>query len=319
MTNSWKPHFSSTSCPCQVILDHPLGAGRGGIRCPEPIQADAAANGLGVVDTVTDGNCGLDAFWTSSMGIKRLAGKQSAPWTSWKKAATPDARFALMRKHACDWVDTNAAKQLWEDFSIGDLARVITNKSLKDYLSDMRRAGTWVDTCFLHCLACSVAVDVLVYQQHGCLTLLGLSLMGETTGAELVPVALVNEQHFWALKPLGAPPCSIVPKEKCLGDEDCEDATSLDMEANVTGGLTAGTELALCEVLGRWKPFEVPSMEVIEAAGRAAAANNPVRSPAIGTLLTARAFAILQLEREHSSDQVTWCDLVSYGTTCFKS
>ena len=52
--------------------DHPTGQGRGGLACPDSIVEFALSNDLEVHNVVTDGNCGLDAFWLACQHVQSL-------------------------------------------------------------------------------------------------------------------------------------------------------------------------------------------------------------------------------------------------------
>ena len=159
--------------------DPPGGAGRGGIPCPSGLLELAADNNLAVVDTVTNGDCGLDSFWKSAKHVCKNI--RNEPWNSSKTKSKQDAMQAL-RKLAADWIDQNQKSQLWDDFAVEDLIRATcSDGSVHAYLTRMKKQGEWADTAFIHGLACAFNVDVAILQIQSDVTLLGASLIGTDT------------------------------------------------------------------------------------------------------------------------------------------
>ena len=68
-----------------------------------------------------------------------------------------------------------------------------------EYLAKMRRDQEWVDTAFLHALGRAYGVNALIIQAHTDETLVGARHEHHTP--IVVPVALVNDQHFWGVLP----------------------------------------------------------------------------------------------------------------------
>ena len=89
--------------------------------------------------------------------------------------------------------------------TVSKLCSRVSGWSFQEYLAKMRRDREWVDTAFLHALGRAYGVNVLIFQAHTDETLVGEDL-AENAGHEhhtpiAVPVALVNDQHFWGVLP----------------------------------------------------------------------------------------------------------------------
>ena len=63
----------------------------------------------------------------------------------------------------------------------------------------MQKSGEWVDTAFMHVLACAVGATELVFQDGVDPAIIGPKLIdGDYGDCDLVvPVALVNDYHCW--------------------------------------------------------------------------------------------------------------------------
>ena len=61
-------------------------------------------------------------------------------------------------------------------------------------------SGAWIDCSFLLALACVFNVDIIIFQNKMEPTLLGCSMLGMTPLAA-IPIAMVNDMHFWGLRP----------------------------------------------------------------------------------------------------------------------
>ena len=260
---------------------------------PRPSKsAKAAANLLEIADTVTDGNCGLHAFLKSAPA--HLRNMRSGHWArlSWGRGSGGDpAAFKVMRGLAVEWVRKNSAQDLWEGTTIADIIRATTGNSLDMYLERMGKSGSWVDTVFLHAMACSFGVDVIVFQEGMEPGLLGASLAGEKS-LDMLPVALANDHHFWAMQPaevvtpvvnkgdmflegtVVSPAGTVVSQAGCSKktqrpgtnaqhpEEDDSEFVEWTPSLDET---VVDAELALCNVLPQWSPFTSPKEDVIEA------------------------------------------------------
>lgn len=281
-----QPFFNDDWVRAWKRPDAPTGQGRGGLVPSEALTSKVAANDLVLTATVTDGNCGLHAFWLSAQHLFQRLRRQ--PWLSFKKL-TLSAALARLRKLAADWLKENASKCLWAEFSIGDLIRSTSPAaSLSDYLARMQKAGQWVDTSMLHALGCVFEVDIIVLQCGSDDALLGASLMPEMSDASdnraLISVALQNDFHFWACRPMEEVRCSepvdqgdwvIMPDNA----EEQEEGQCSELPCdNSLGQESIDAELALCKVLATWSPFASPNQGLVEALGVLAAATKGQRN-----------------------------------------
>lgn len=259
---------------------------------PPSRSAKAAANLLEIVDTVTDGNCGLHAFLKSAPAP--LRNMRSGNWArvSWGRNSGGDpAAFKVMRGLALEWVRKNSAQDLWEGTTIADIIRATTGSSLDMYLDRMGKSGSWVDTVFLHALACSFGVDVIVFQEGMEPGLLGASL-GGVKSLDMLPVALANDHHFWAMQPaevvapvvnkgdmflagtVVSPAGAVVSQAGCSkraqrpgpnAQHPQEDDSEFVEWTPSLDETLIDAELTLCNVLLQWSPFASPKGDVIEA------------------------------------------------------
>ena len=86
--------------------------------------------------------------------------------------------------------------------TVSGLTRVVTGEDFPSYVQRMQqRNGEWVDTAFMHALACAFGVTVLVFQEGVDPAILGPHLMAAGDGDcdLVVAVALVNDYHCWVV------------------------------------------------------------------------------------------------------------------------
>lgn len=113
----------------------------------------ADLNGLMVKDTVSNGDCLFGAFaisaskfieswpytfrnqairqsnflntrWVNAIVLLRSIRRQ--PWSLVKKEKN---KPRIIRRIACDWAEKHVNNVLWEDFTVGDLARVVSGET----------------------------------------------------------------------------------------------------------------------------------------------------------------------------------------------
>ena len=178
-----------------------------GVGCPALLQQLLAVNEL-VVDESTsrDGNCGISAFVISLLAL--LKGGQCRKGTSVEvrrrqslRRCPPGQQVTQARAAAIEWLGQHPGAKLWEGMTVSGLTRAVTGEDFPSYVQRMQRNGEWVDTAFMHALACAFGVTVLVFQDGVDPTILGPHLMDADDGDcdLVVPVALVNDYHFWAV------------------------------------------------------------------------------------------------------------------------
>jgi hypothetical protein len=263
--------------------DDPSGQGRGGLTPSDRLLSKVGSNDLIIATTVTDGNCGLHAFWVSAKHLFQTVRRQ--PWLSFRKLQLPSV-FSELRKLATNWIRDHVGDMLWPDFSIGDLVRnTSSDGTVAAYLDRMRKPGQWVDTSILHALGCVFDVDILVMQCSED-ALVGASLMegSEADDRPLISIALQNDLHFWGCRPMEVARSMNEPVDK--GDwvvlpnsrdqqnqeEEAAEQCHVEPEPRIRPD-TVNAELALCQVLAKWSPFATPSEEVVKALNVLAEAN----------------------------------------------
>ena len=264
--------------------DAPSGQGRGGLSPSEGLSSKVAANDMIIATTVTDGNCGLHAFWLSAQHLFEKVRRQ--PWLSFKKMKLADA-LSRLRKLAIERIKDHSGFSLWSDFTNGDLIRsTAPDGSVQAYLDRMQRPGQWIDTTMLHALGCAFQVDIVVWQCGSADALLGASLMEGTSSIgenpALIALALQNDMHFWGCRPLQRARELFEPVDQgdwvLTGADIDEDETVLEEQCPVEADgcprpESVNAELALCKVLATWSPFATPNGDLVQAMRALADAN----------------------------------------------
>ena len=85
--------------------------------------------------------------------------------------------------------------------TVSGLTHVATGEDFPSYVQRMQRNGEWVDSDFMHSLACDFGVAVLVFQDGVDPAIIGPHLINWDYGDcdLVVPVALVNDCHVWVV------------------------------------------------------------------------------------------------------------------------
>ena len=99
-------------------------------------------------------------------------------------------------------VGQHSQTKLWEDMLVSLRLMLRQAKTAQaTYAQRMQRNREWVDTAFVHALACAVGVTILVFQEGVDPTIIGTHLIDVDDGDcdLVVPVALANEYHFWVV------------------------------------------------------------------------------------------------------------------------
>lgn len=266
---SWRPFFDVEQLEVlkAEVADHPQGAGRGGLSCPNFVTKKALEEySYAVIDSKTTGNCCPLAFTQAAMaqGLR----------SQWKKMSDTK-RCADARRLTCEWATKHRLDKLWGGWSFQEVAEIVSHCPYDKWLSRLRLADSWADIAFLHALACACCVDALVVQGGaGPARLLGQSLMvGDHDCKALVPVALLQHYHFWALVPPSSRPLEqvaitispehVVSHRGCQVQDHDEDFDALDAIETAVAGRER--EVQLCEALAVWSPFELPSEQIVQA------------------------------------------------------
>ena len=180
-------------------------------RCPPALSDKLAVNAL-MPDEATDrqGNCGIDAFarsLTTQMKDRNSAGSSEGARNrrNLKKSVNKVEQLALLRHVGVSWLEANASETIWQGMTVSKLCSIVSGWSFPEYLAKMRKDQEWVDTAFLHALGRAHGVNVVIFQAHTDETLVGEGLADVAehgAGAGIaVPVALVNDHHFWGVLP----------------------------------------------------------------------------------------------------------------------
>ena len=138
------------------------------IQCPERLTLELAKNDL-VVDHDTDatGNCGIDGFLRS--------------WRAVDKSLKPthknlNDQWKLLRRGAKNWLQKMRRKTAWGEMTVEQFCLATSgHPDFNEYLEGMTQPGAWVDTAFLHAMACANDVDVVLFQPQTAPVLLGIS------------------------------------------------------------------------------------------------------------------------------------------------
>jgi hypothetical protein len=268
------------------------------------------------VDTVTDGNCGADAFIKSALAALPSAAVRREPWADLRKSIAHNKQkaFLTLRKLGADWLKDNATLELWEGFSHADLVCAVSGEAaMASYLSRLRQNGQWLDSAFLHAVGCACKADVLIFQDNMDPTVLGYSLIGEEPCA-IVPIALHNDHHFWAMLAEKNVPVAFVDKGDAIKIDPRSGTASRKNEAadqhedpyveNPLAEIHEAAiqaELNMCTVLASWSPFEEPNEQVIQALAHLA--NVQKKRMPIDQQLQLRQLAIRHLSEEAAAQQ----------------
>ena len=301
------------------------------------------ANGL-MPDEATDrqGNCGIDAFARSllaQMKDGRAGVGPSASARNRRNLRSSLDKIALLRRVGVSWLETNASEAIWPGMTVAKLCCAVSGVSFQEYLAKMRQDREWVDTAFLHALGRAHGVNVLIIQTHMDEALVGEDLMDNPEhGSDtliMVPVALVNDHHFW-----GVVPCSdeveMRPIDKGehaalrahVGKGLCPNPSGRDRDAAhdpsglEAGGLDEGeqpdmafpdtetpskaataieAELEMCTALAAWMPWGTPSAALLQAMERTQRVREAAHATLdIATTCERRAEAITEMAYEET-------------------
>ena len=155
-----------------------------------------------------------------------------------------------------------------------------------EYLDEMTKPDAWVDTAFLHVMACANGVDVVLIQAGMSPVLLGISThQGQELDCEnddkakyptAVPMALVNDVHFWGVLPVETAVVPLVADEEQgrrpqLRTSTSESPGSLQVDDDELEHQKAANEeyvqreFALGIALSKWNPWRYPTQDLIDA------------------------------------------------------
>ena len=284
-----------------------------GVWCPALLLPLLAVNELLVDESTSrDGNCGISAFVISLLAL--LKGGQRKKGTSSDvrrlqslRRCPPGQQVTQARAATIEWLAQHAQTNLREGMTVSGLTHAVTGEDFPSYVQRMQRNGEWVDTASTHALACAFGVTVLVFQEGVDPAIIGPHLIdGDNGDCDLVvPVALVNDYHFWAVvkstfpreasapwvrdkgelvafqtKGLHPGLGSEVPKVAAPGvfshqahgprlhmeQEDGDEEHRPDcIPQQVRSPEEIDAELHFCVALSRWCPWSTPTDETVQA------------------------------------------------------
>ena len=186
--------YSSRSC----LLPPPVG-----IPCPPELVNACAINSLAVRATVTDGNCGIDAFRQAVLEESRATAAlhNLACTKRLKKAGGVNEQISHLRKTAVDWMVVNRHTEMWDGMTFGFLAVAMSQSTTgyANHLQTMSQDKSWIDASVLHALGCVFKVNVVIIQSNSDPAFVGFSMSDNSPAPHAyVTVALHNDRHFWA-------------------------------------------------------------------------------------------------------------------------
>ena len=115
------------------------------IQCPEALGRELANNNL-LVDPDTDatGNCGVDGFLRSWRAMdSKVKHKHRSLRTCWQ----PQRNASII------WLEKHRHEAAWGTLSVENFCLISSGKAdFQEYLNEMAKPDTWVDTAFLHML-----------------------------------------------------------------------------------------------------------------------------------------------------------------------
>ena len=102
-------------------------------------------------------------------------------------------------------MEANASETTWPGMTVAKLCCTVSGWSFQEYLAKMRQDREWADLAFLHALGRAHGVNVVIFQAHMDETLVGECWQDSAAHDDpiAVPVALVNDHHFWGVLPCG--------------------------------------------------------------------------------------------------------------------
>ena len=270
---------------CRPIFESGIIKRQGGrdatasrIHCPEALGRELANNNL-LVDHDTDatGNCGVDGFLRSWRAMdSNVKHKHRSLRTCWQP----------QRNASRSWLEKHRHEAAWGTLSVENFCLITSGKvDFLEYLDEMTKPDAWVDTAFLHAMACANGVDVVLIQAGMGPVLLGISThQGQELDCEnddkaknptVVPMALVNDVHFWGVLPVETAVAPLDADEEPGSLQVDDDALEHQKGANEE---YVQREFALGIALSEWNPWRYPTQDLIDAMGPIASDPNHAQS-----------------------------------------
>ena len=128
----------------------------------------------------------------------------------------PD-KVSLLRRVRVEWLEDHAREFIWDGMTVARLCEIVSGRDFRGYLAQMRQNHVRIDTAFLHALGCAYGCNVVIFQPHMEPALVGMrlteSVREESDVPIMVPIALLNDSHFWGVT-AGTPPPDVDPVDK---------------------------------------------------------------------------------------------------------
>ena len=162
------------------VMENILATYLGRRRCTHP-GSDIAppmalvdqlnVNALRLVDTLTQGDCGLHAF---AIGLQDRADAGCLQLTRSSVFKTFRAKMkqglpslmSHLRQAAAAWMQKHGADEIWAGVTFAELASSMShdlNQSFAAHMQRIQTAGEWIDASVLHALGCVFRVDVAIW------------------------------------------------------------------------------------------------------------------------------------------------------------
>jgi hypothetical protein len=272
------------------VLHHYRGLGSHNGPVPKPVEV-ALSNAVGLqgleldTDTVTNGDCGLDAVLRNLERLQ-LAKPEAVQILRVLEKKGRQAALQAMRFMMLIWIRKNQNIEVAPDLTLGQLATMEGHASVEQYIMDMKKQGTWIDTPMLLAASHVFHIQMICFVGQGEAQLLAAPEI--TALSEDVPIAFIanaNNVHFYSCRPANsedsADECadvgddhddpllvSLVPQPNDgRFIEEVEEPSEGQLSRATPGGSldTRGSNLfALCQCLNRWDPFGRPDERVLD-------------------------------------------------------
>ena len=97
--------------------------------------------------------------------------------------------------------------EVWAGMAFKELAMSMSShhESYSDHIVRMATNGEWVDASVIHALAATFQIDCMIFQSKQSPAMVGHSLMGKGEPLAMINLAMVNDLHFWGVRPIRQP------------------------------------------------------------------------------------------------------------------
>ena len=270
------------------VLQHTQGLGDDLGSVPDSVEGalmeSVGQRGLELdTDTLTDGNCGLDAVLRN---LERLGNPNPDAARVLELLARKGRQKATqaMRLMLLLWIRKNRDVLLAPDLTVGQLAVVDGQEPLEHYIHNMAKQGEWIDTPMLLAASAVFHVQLICFVGHGEAQLLAApSIVGLSEDVPVAFIANANNVHFYACRPAASDEwCSLdasiddgdglaLPLQSSSADGGCERDVEEPSEGQLcraasVGALStqASNLFTFCQAINVWSPFGPPDDRVLD-------------------------------------------------------